>query len=104
MVSREQVPSKGSDGGTLADLLRELLAVRPDADTALIVKAYLAAASWHTERMRKSGDPYITHPAAVATILVSAGADDHTLCAALLHDVLQDTACTEAELRAEFGP
>lgn len=96
--------SADADGGTLADLLRELLAVRPDADVALLVKAYLAAESWHRGQLRKSGDPYITHPVAVAAILVGLGADDDTLCAALLHDVLDDTACTQAELRAEFGP
>ncbi len=88
----------------LAGLLRELQAVRPDADTALVVKAYLAAESWHRGQLRKSGDPYITHPVAVAVILVGMGADDATLCAGLLHDVLHDTACTKAELEAEFGP
>jgi HD domain len=96
--------SAGADGGTLADLLRELQAARPDADVALVVKAYLSAESWHQGQLRKSGDPYITHPLAVAVILVGMGADDATLCAALLHDVLEDTACTEAELRGEFGP
>jgi (p)ppGpp synthase/HD superfamily hydrolase len=95
--------SAGADGGTLADLLRELQAARPDADVALVVKAYLSAESWHQGQLRKSGDPYITHPVAVARILVGLGADDLTLCAALLHDVLEDTACTEAELQTEFG-
>lgn len=78
-------------------------AARPDADVAFVVKAYLSAESWHQGQLRKSGDPYITHPVAVARILVGLGADDPTLCAALLHDVLEDTACTEAELQTEFG-
>jgi len=92
-----------TDGQTLADLLRELQAARPDADIALVSKAYLTAESCHRGQLRKSGDPYITHPLAVALILVGMGADDQTLCAGLLHDVLHDTACTEAELQAEFG-
>lgn len=91
------------NSGTLLDLLRELRAARPDADVALVVKAYLSAESWHQGQLRKSGDRYITHPVAVARILVGLGADDATLCAALLHDVLDDTACTAAELQTEFG-
>ena len=94
----------GTDGQALADLLRELQAVRPEADIALVSKAYLTAESWHRGQVRKSGDPYITHPLAVALILVGMGADDQTLCAALLHDVLHETGCTEAELQAVFGP
>ena len=89
--------------GIAADLLQAVRAARPDADVPLIVKAYLAAESWHRGQLRKSGDPYITHPVAVAVILVGTDADDATLCAALLHDVLDDTGCTKAELQAEFG-
>ena len=59
------------------------------------------AASWHQGQTRKSGDPYITHPLAVATILAETGADDEMLCAALLHDTIEDTPCTlAAALRA----
>jgi (p)ppGpp synthase/HD superfamily hydrolase len=89
--------------GIVAGLLRAVRAARPDADIPLIVKAYLAAESWHRGQLRKSGDPYITHPVAVAAILAGMDADDATLCAALLHDVLDDTECTKAVLQAEFG-
>ena len=61
------------------------------------------AAHWHAGQMRKSGDPYITHPLAVTTILAELGMNTDTLCAALLHDTVEDTAYTLAELRKEFG-
>lgn len=95
----------GSDGGgaLLAGLLRIVTRARPDADTRLIKNAYDIAAHWHQGQRRKSGDPYITHPVAVAEILTEIGADDATLCAALLHDVLADTPCTLAALRDTFG-
>jgi GTP pyrophosphokinase len=89
--------------GIAADLLQAVRAARPDADIPLITKAYLAAEAWHRGQLRKSGDPYITHPVAVAVILVGMHADDTTLCGALLHDVLNDTDCTKAVLQAEFG-
>ena len=49
------------------------------------------AASWHQGQARRSGDLYVTHPLAVATILAETGADDEMLCAAMLHDKIQDT-------------
>jgi GTP pyrophosphokinase len=97
----------GADGG---DLIRELLCYlrrrRPGADTQLIRRAYEAAACWHQGQLRKSGDPYITHPVAVAMILATTrtGADDEALCAALLHDVVEGTACSLDTLRRDFGP
>jgi HD domain len=97
-------PVAGTGGSdVLASLLGKLTADRPDTDTRLITKAYEAAAYWHQGQKRKSGDPYITHPVAVAAILADTGADDQMLCAALLHDVVADTAYTLAALRSEFG-
>jgi (p)ppGpp synthase/HD superfamily hydrolase len=84
--------------------LREILRItRPGADVELIRRAYDVAASWHEGQTRRSGDPYITHPLAVATILAETGADDEMLCAALLHDTIEDTPCTLASLSPEFG-
>ena len=84
--------------------LREILqATRPEADLGLIQRAYEVAAAWHHGQTRLSGDPYITHPLAVATIMAGLGASDQVLCAALLHDTTADTACTFAELDREFG-
>jgi (p)ppGpp synthase/HD superfamily hydrolase len=100
-------PGRAQPGALRADPLaglREVLrATRPDADTGLIRRAYDVAAAWHHGQTRMSGDPHITHPLAVAMILARLGADDQTLCAALLHDVIDYTPCTPAELRREFG-
>jgi len=65
--------------------------------------AYEVAARWHEGQWRKSGDRYITHPVAVAEAAAAAGLDCTMVCAALLHDVLEDTACEAGQLRAEFG-
>jgi hypothetical protein len=97
-------PAASADSGDLlAGLLRLVVSVRPDADTGLIKNAYEVAACWHQGQKRKSGDPYISHPVAVAVILAETGADDPTLCAALLHDVVDDTPYTLAALRGKFG-
>ncbi len=72
-----------------------ILAIRPNADVELIGRAYDVAAQCHQGQKRRSGDPYITHPAAVATILAGLGiADDQMLCAAILHDTVEDTPYT----------
>jgi (p)ppGpp synthase/HD superfamily hydrolase len=84
--------------------LREILRItRPGADVEFIRRAYDVAAYWHQGQARLSGDPYITHPLAVATILAELGADDEMLCAAMLHDTIEDTPCTLAALSCEFG-
>jgi hypothetical protein len=87
----------------LARLLRVIARARPDADTGLITRAYEVAAYSHRDQWRRSGDPYITHPVAVTAILAGLGADDATLCAGLLHDVVEDSSHTLAALRSEFG-
>ena len=87
----------------LTGLLGRIRDDRPDADTRLVRHAYEAAAHWHEGQRRRSGDPYITHPVAVAAILANAGADDETLCAALLHDTVEHTPYTLAAMRDEFG-
>ncbi len=75
----------------------------PKADMRLIERAYDSAAHWHRDQKRRSGDPYITHPLAVATILAELGMNTETICAALLHDTVEDTAYTLTELRSDFG-
>ncbi len=80
-----------------------LLAIRPGADLDLIQRAYEVAARCHQGQLRKSGDPYISHPVMVATIMAELGADDPTLCAAILHDTVEDTPFTSTALRREFG-
>nr|WP_324252632.1 bifunctional (p)ppGpp synthetase/guanosine-3',5'-bis(diphosphate) 3'-pyrophosphohydrolase [Parenemella sanctibonifatiensis] len=75
----------------------------PKADLALLQRAYRTAEHYHTGQSRKSGDPYITHPLAVTTILAELGMTEPTLCAALLHDTVEDTSYTLAQLTADFG-
>jgi len=75
----------------------------PKADLALLERAYNTAAEMHGNQTRKSGDPYITHPLAVATILADIGMTEPTLVAALLHDTVEDTPYTLEQVRADFG-
>jgi HD domain len=87
----------------IASLREALRTTRPDADVELLRRAYDVAARCHRGQFRRSGDPYITHPVSVATILAGLGADDRTLCTALLHDTVEDTPYTLTELSREFG-
>ncbi|HEY0509783.1 MAG TPA: RelA/SpoT family protein [Blastococcus sp.] len=75
----------------------------PKADLALLQRAYDVAEAAHATQKRKSGDPYITHPLAVATILAGLGMDTTTLVAALLHDTVEDTGVTLESITADFG-
>jgi GTP pyrophosphokinase len=72
-------------------------------DVSIVERAFAAAESAHRGQLRKSGDPYITHPVAVAEILVDFGLDPATIAAALLHDTVEDTTYTPAKLREDFG-
>ena len=87
----------------LEPLFRAVRANHPKADLALLERAYLTAEKQHGTQMRKSGDPYITHPLAVTTILAGIGMTEPTLVASLLHDTVEDTPYTLDQVRAEFG-
>ncbi|MGW8850408.1 RelA/SpoT family protein [Streptomyces xiamenensis] len=90
----------------LEPLLRVVRANDPKADTAVlrqIERAYQVAERWHRGQKRKSGDPYITHPLAVTTILAELGMDPATLMAGLLHDTVEDTEYGLDTLRRDFG-
>ncbi|MFB9926207.1 RelA/SpoT family protein [Amycolatopsis halotolerans] len=84
----------------LAVIHREL---HPNSDLGQLQRAYDVAEELHREQRRKSGDPYITHPLAVATILAELGMDTTTLVAALLHDTVEDTGYSLEQLKADFG-
>ena len=85
-------------------LIRAVKAHHPRANTAEIERAYRTAAKWHEGQKRKSGESYVTHPVAVATILAEIGMTPPTLVAALLHDTVEDTGYTLEALSEEFGP
>lgn len=74
------------------------------ADLSVIEQAYVVAEQAHRGQLRKSGDPYITHPVAVATILAELGMTPSTIVAALLHDTVEDTEYSLEQLRRDFGP
>ncbi|CAM3215617.1 bifunctional (p)ppGpp synthetase/guanosine-3',5'-bis(diphosphate) 3'-pyrophosphohydrolase [Nocardioides dubius] len=87
----------------LEPLFRAVRANHPKADLALLERAYLTAERLHAPQKRKSGEPYITHPLAVTTILADIGMTEPTLVAALLHDTVEDTPYTLEQLTADFG-
>jgi GTP pyrophosphokinase len=93
----------GAVNPVLEPLIKTARATHPKADIRLIERAYEVAAKCHADQSRKSGDPYITHPLAVATILAELGMNHETLCAALLHDTIEDTTYTLDELQRDFG-
>lgn len=84
-------------------LVRSLRANHPKADIDLVQRAYQTAKHWHTGQFRKSGEPYITHPVAVATILADLGMTDTTVAGGLLHDTVEDTDYSLQALEADFG-
>jgi GTP pyrophosphokinase len=87
----------------LDPLFRVVRQTHPKADLRLLEQAYDVAERLHRGQKRKSGDPFITHPLAVTTILAELGMTPPTLCASLLHDTVEDTPYTLAELRDDFG-
>jgi hypothetical protein len=95
--------ARGPAADPIAALSEALRTTRRDADVDLLRRAYDVAARCHQGQFRRSGDPYVTHPASVATILAGLGADDRTLCAALLHETVRYTPYTLTALSREFG-
>ena len=75
----------------------------PPEQVGLLRRAWAVGASAHVGQTRKSGEPYITHPVAVATVLAEERLDVETLIAAILHDTIEDTKTTAGEIEARFG-
>ncbi|MDQ1677230.1 MAG: diphosphokinase / guanosine-3,5-bis(diphosphate) 3-diphosphatase [Actinomycetota bacterium] len=94
---------QGAVGEVLEPLAATHRAAHPKADLKMLQKAYDTAEDFHRGQLRKSGDAYITHPLAVATILAELGMDTTTLMAALLHDTVEDTGYTLEQLALDFG-
>ncbi|GAA0251337.1 RelA/SpoT family protein [Rhodanobacter caeni] len=97
------------DNGDLSALppyvlaLKERIAYLPEAQVQRVLLAYEIGARAHLGQSRKSGEPYITHPVAVAGILAELGLDTETIIAAILHDTLEDTELSREALAGEFG-
>jgi guanosine-3',5'-bis(diphosphate) 3'-pyrophosphohydrolase len=95
---------QGNDDDPVTTLTRTHRAIHPSADAGVLRRSYAIAESMHRGQTRKSGDPYITHPLAVAQICAELGMDTTTLVAALLHDTVEDTDYTLEALHGDFGP
>jgi guanosine-3',5'-bis(diphosphate) 3'-pyrophosphohydrolase len=85
------------------ELVERVKAYNPNADEALLNRGYVYAMKAHGSQTRASGDPYFSHPLEVAAILTDLRLDDATIVAALLHDTIEDTDATRAEIDALFG-
>jgi len=104
LVARSVMAGRRRAGGSAIDpLLSMHQAMFPQIDTAALRRAFEVAEAHHRGQVRKSGEPFITHPLAVATILAELGMDTTTLVAALLHDTVEDTGYTIAQSHADFG-
>lgn len=88
---------------TRAKFLEEITNINPNYNTELIGQAYDTARRLHDGQLRKSGEPYLIHPIAVAKILAQLGMDDETLIGGLLHDVVEDTEYTREQLVEDFS-
>ena len=88
---------------TIKEILDKVKKNKRWPDTKIIQKAYNYAVEHHGDQKRKSGEPYIVHPVNVAYTIADLGLDEKTICAALLHDVVEDTDATLEDIKNEFG-
>jgi GTP diphosphokinase / guanosine-3',5'-bis(diphosphate) 3'-diphosphatase len=96
-------PTTETQQAEFEDVVDAFLAHHPEGDTELLRRAYELARRSHEGQLRKTGDPYITHPVTVALMLAEYGLDEQTLAAAFLHDTVEDTSLTIADISKEFG-
>ncbi len=102
-LARRMTAQRSAINPVLEPLVAVHREIYPKADLTFLQRAYDVAEERHATQFRRSGDPYITHPLAVANILAELGMDTTTLVAALLHDTVEDTGYTLEALTAEFG-
>ena len=93
----------GAHSAEVQELLRVTKSNHPKSDLSVVERAYVIAEQAHEGQLRKSGEPYITHPIAVAQILADLGIGPTTIAAALLHDTVEDTAYSLPMLQKDFG-
>ena len=87
----------------MSDVFEKIESKYSGNDLKLLEKAYDYAKKAHENQKRASGEPYFTHPCAVAEILIDLGLDASTVAAAFLHDVIEDTPVTAGDIRSEFN-
>ena len=88
---------------SIKSLVNQIQAYNPDAEVELLERCYRFAQEAHEGQQRKSGEPYFTHCLKTAEILAELRLDTHTICAGLMHDVLEDTGITRQEMQVRFG-
>lgn len=88
----------------ISEYVQSILNINPNYDAELLEKAYQTATEYHKDQRRRSGEPYIIHPKAVAIILAEIGMDEATIAAGLLHDIVEDTPYTLEMVSKEFSP
>ncbi len=88
---------------TLPNLVERVRSYQPGADVDLVARAYDYSLEAHRGQTRKSGDPYFSHPASVAGIITELKLDTASICAGLLHDVVEDTLATISDIERDFG-
>ena len=101
---RKQMPVPLDPDAMFAELEKKIAANGHGVDLARIRAAYETAREAHRDQKRKDGSPYVTHCVAAADISVDMGLDEDSIVAALLHDVIEDTALTHADIARQFGP
>jgi len=101
--SSQAQPGPPEREATIQDVLKSIESYDPTVDRNLIIRAFVFAEQAHRQQRRKNGDPYIGHPVAVANIATDLKLDEEAICAALLHDTVEDTEATFEELREIFG-
>ncbi|MCQ8277349.1 bifunctional (p)ppGpp synthetase/guanosine-3',5'-bis(diphosphate) 3'-pyrophosphohydrolase [Acetobacteraceae bacterium KSS8] len=106
-LTAEKLPHPDAAASTsisCAGLIRRIKAYDPNADTDIVERAFEVAKAAHANQVRDNGDPYITHPLAVAGMLAGFRLDVASICTGLLHDTVEDTGLTLAQLSERFGP
>src|SRR5262245_31130110 len=103
-VGKEQAPAPARPIMRQYELVEKVQAYNPAADENLLNRAYVYAMQKHGAQKRASVDPYFAHPLEVAAILTDLKLDDATIAVALLHDTIEDTDATRAEIDQMFGP
>ncbi len=102
-IAEKPAPARKPQMMRQYDLIERVRRYNPNTNEALLNRAYVYAMKAHGEQRRASGDPYFSHPIEVAAILTDLKLDDATIAAALLHDTIEDTEATRAEIDSLFG-
>ena len=104
MLSNETVPLEAGRDDTIRDVLAQLRVYHPSPDINMVQRAFVFAEQHHRPQRRKNGDPYIGHPVAVAKIVAELKLDEEAICAALLHDTIEDTDASFEDISEVFNP